>query len=102
MVNNKKPISIRFSDEELIIVKNNASLANQSISQFIRQKVLNENNSPPQKNENNFNLIKAISICAGFAETFVKHRFNDEEYNDFQQKVKKILEINSINSNQNS
>ena len=49
MVNNKKPISIRFSDEELIIIKNNASLANQSISQFIRQKVLNENNSPPQK-----------------------------------------------------
>ena len=44
MVNNKKPISIRFSDEELIIIKNNASLANQSISQFIRQKVLNENN----------------------------------------------------------
>ena len=60
MVNNKKPISIRFSDEELIIVKNNASLANQSISQFIRQKVLNENNSPPQKNENNFNLITIL------------------------------------------
>jgi len=100
MTNNKKPISIRFSEEELTFIKDNASINNQSISDFIRQKVLEENKIILSENEDKIlKIIKAVSICAGFAETYVKHKFNDDEYKNYQEKVKKILEINlPINS----
>jgi len=92
MSNNKKPLSIRFNDEELNFIKNQASINNQSISDFIRDKIFTKSN----KNDDQQNqLIKAISLCAGFVETYVKYKFNDEEYQDYRQKVQKILEINS-------
>lgn len=102
MTNNKKPISIRFSEEELNFIKHNASINNQSISDFIRQKVLEENKLIlSEKEDKNLKIIKAVSICAGFVETFVKHRFSDDEYKNYQEKVKKILEINLPNLNIN-
>jgi hypothetical protein len=91
MSNNKKPLSIRFNDEELNFIKNQASINNQSISDFIRDKIFTKSN----KNDDQQNqLIKAISLCAGFVETYVKYKFNDEEYQDYRKKVQKILEIN--------
>jgi len=44
MSNNKKPLSIRFNDEELNFIKNQASINNQSISDFIRDKIFTKSN----------------------------------------------------------
>lgn len=91
----KAPFPIRFSEEEIYFLRQKASENNQSISAYVRQRVLAD---IPLKQNHTFEakMLKAISLCAGFAQIFANSKFSDQEFQQFEEMTKKIMVANGL------
>jgi hypothetical protein len=90
----KKPFPIRLSDDEIAFLKEKASTNNDSVSGYIRKLILTD--TPIKTNTFEAKTLKALSLCAGFAQVFVGSKFSEEEFKKFEETTKRIMATNGV------
>lgn len=88
-------ITTKFTPSERAKIQQHASDNNMSLSEYVRQRLLGDVviNEEPEMEK----MLKCISVCTAFAQTFVENKFNDEEIKKYGDELERILEKNGVN-----
>lgn len=91
-------ITTKFTPSERAKIEKHASDNNMSLSEYVRQRLLGDvvRNEEPAMEK----ILKCVSVCTAFAQTFVENKFNDEEFTKYGDELERILEKNGVNKAQ--
>jgi 2-hydroxy-3-keto-5-methylthiopentenyl-1-phosphate phosphatase len=87
-------ITTKFTPSERTKIEKHASDNNMSLSEYVRQRLLGDvvRNEEPAIEK----LLKCVSVCTAFAQTFAEKKFNDEEIEKYADELERILEKNGV------
>lgn len=96
-MNEKKSerITTKLTTSEREKIETMASENNMTLSEYVRQRLLGD---VVVKEETNLEkILKCLSICTAFAQTYSEHKFNDDQYKQYSEDLERIMMKNGIN-----
>lgn len=95
-MNEKKSerITTKFTPNERERIEKMASENNMTLSEYVRQRLLGDY---VIKEENDSEkILRCLSICTSFAQTYAENKFNDEQYKQYSEDLERIMIKNGV------
>ena len=87
-------ITTKFTPSERAKIEKHASDNNMSLSEYVRQRLLGDvvRNEEPAMEK----ILKCVSVCTAFAQTFVENKFNENEQQKYSADLIRIMAKNGV------
>ena len=92
-IRNEK-ITIKCTRSERDQIEKQASENNMSLSEYIRQRLIVD--VATESDSTSTKILKSLSICTAFAQTFASNKFNDKELQEYDEEVERIMRKNCV------